>query len=190
MLGTQEAGESNPNETAEATVGRDLFAAGMDRAIEYKRQQQAIYNATAMAQEKAGLTPTVTGMVEDMVPGVTSTKAASLWNSLTGETKGTVASFFLQGTSKAVLAEKFNALPLDQRMALMDGIAQRINSEGRTILLPSEKDNANLQALVQVTQSGSYTATDELIDNLGGLLDMSGLAVPFKAAARFLKGGS
>lgn len=189
MLGTQEAGENNPNETAEAAVGRDLFAAGMDKAIEYKRQQQAIYNATAMAQEKDGLTPTITGMVEDMVPGVSSTKAASLWNSLTGETKGTISSFFLQGTSKAVLAEKFNALPLDQRMALIDGIAQRINSEGRTILLPSEKDNANLQALVQVTQSGSYTATDELIDNLAGLMDISGLAVPFKAASRLLKGG-
>jgi len=189
MLGTQEAGETNLNETAEATITRDLFAAGMDKAIEYKRQQQAIYNATAMAQEKAGLTATVTGMVEDMVPGVSSSKASSLYNSLTDDTRGTIASFFLQGTSKAVMAEKFNALPLDQRMSLMDGIAQRINEEGRTILLPSEKDNANLQSLIEVTRSGSYTATDEVIDNLSGLLDMSGLAVPFRAAARFLSGG-
>ncbi|QHJ80834.1 MAG: hypothetical protein [Bacteriophage sp.] len=189
MLGSQEAGETNPNETAEATVSRDLFAAGMDKAIEYKRQQQAIYNATAMAQEANGLTPTITGVVEDFVPGVTSTKAASLYNSLTGDAKGTIASFFLQGTSKAVMAEKFNSLPLDQRMQLLDGVAQHINSEGRTILLPAEKDNTNLAALMQVTQSGSYTMTDELVDNLSGLLDMSGLAVPFKALSSFIKGG-
>lgn len=189
MLGSQEAGANNPNETAEATLSRDLFAAGMDKAIEYKRQQQAIYNATAMAQEANGLTPTVTGMVEDMVPGVSSSKAASLYNSLTRDTRGTIATFFLQGTSKAVMAEKFNSLPLDQRMQLLDGVAQHINEEGRTILLPSEKDNTNLLALLQVTQSGSYTVTDELIDNLSGLLDISGLAVPFKILGNALKGG-
>lgn len=186
MLGTQEAGETNPNETAEATVSRDLFAAGMDKAIQFKRQQQAIYNATAMAQEENGLTATATGMAENIVPGVSSVKSAQLYSSLSNDTKGVIASFFLQGSSKAALADKFNALPLDQRMAVMDGIATTINSEGRTILLPSEKDSANLHALQAVTQSGAYTVTDEVIDNLGGLLDMSGLALPFRALGRAL----
>ncbi|MFT4271685.1 MAG: hypothetical protein QM578_11790 [Pantoea sp.] len=186
MLGTQEAIETNPSETAEATVSRDLFAAGMDKAVEYKRQQQAIYNATAMAQEEDGLTATVVGMGENLVPGVTSAKSARLYSSLSNDTKGVIASFFLQGTAKSVLADKFNALPLDQRMAVLDGIATTVNSEGRTILLPSEKDNANLATLQAITQSGSYTVTDETLDNLGGLLDMSGLAVPFKMAGRLL----
>lgn len=186
MLGSQEAGETNPQETAEATVSRDLFAAGMDKAIEFKRQQQAIYNATAMAQEENGLVQSVVGMGEDMVPGVTSAKSARLYSSLSDNTKGVIASFFLQGSAKASLADKFNALPLDQRSAMLDGIAQTINSEGRTILLPSEKDSANLQALQAITQSGSYTVTDETIDNLSGLLDMSGLAVPFRMLGKAL----
>lgn len=189
MLGSQEASEANPKETAEATLSRDLFAAGMDKAIEFKRQQQAIYNATAMAQQENGLTQTATSMIEDMVPGVTSVKSARLYNSLSNDTKGVIASFFLQGSSKAALADKFNNLPLDQRQAVLDGIATTVNGEGRTILLPSEKDNANLGALQAITQSGSYTVTDEVIDNLGGLLDMSGLAIPFKAVGRFLKAG-
>ncbi|MCA1176174.1 MULTISPECIES: hypothetical protein [unclassified Pantoea] len=189
MLGSQEAGETNPQETAEATVSRDLFAAGMDKAIEFKRQQQAIYNATAMAQEENGLTTTVVGMGENMVPGVTSAKSARLYSSLSNDTKGVIASFFLQGSSKAALADKFNNLPLDQRMAVLDGIATTVNGEGRTILLPSEKDNANLATLQAITQSGSYTLTDETLDNLSGLLDMSGLAVPFKFAARLLGAG-
>lgn len=189
MLGSQEAAENNPQESAEATVSRDLFAAGMDRAIEFKRQQQAIYNATAMAQEEDGLTVTATNFVENMVPGATSAKSARLYSSLSNDTKGVIASFFLQGTSKAVLADKFNSLPLAQRMAVLDGIATTVNGEGRTILLPAEKDSANLEALQAITQSGSYTVTDETLDNLGGLLDMSGLAVPFKFAARLLKAG-
>ena len=78
-------------------------------------------------------------------------------------------------------------LPIDQRRAALQGLADRINAEGKTALLPDSIDQTNYEGLQQVIENGSYTVSDKYVDNVMGLLDIVGIGSlikgTFKAAA-------
>ncbi|PXL36576.1 hypothetical protein DMS60_18900 [Klebsiella variicola] len=184
MLATKEATQPAPNSTAESADLRELYAQGVGEAMAYQREKQKVYNATKA--KESGLANAV-DVGESFLPLVAGAKQAGVERAVNGGGWNALKAFILPGSSRADMAEKFNSLPIDQRQAALQGLADKINGEGKTALLPDSIDQTNYEGLQQVIENGSYTVSDKYVDNVMGLLDIVGIGSlikgTFKAAA-------
>ncbi|ENC9792006.1 hypothetical protein ABLG01_005707, partial [Klebsiella pneumoniae] len=184
MLATKEATQPVPNSTAESADLRELYAQGVGEAMAYQREKQKVYNATKA--KESGLANAV-DVGESFLPLVAGAKQAGIERAVNGGGWNALKAFILPGSSRAAMAEQFNSLPIDQRQAALQGLADKINGEGKTALLPDSIDQTNYEGLQQVIENGSYTVSDKYVDNVMGLLDIVGIGSlikgTFKAAA-------
>ncbi|MEN4889417.1 hypothetical protein [Erwinia billingiae] len=175
MLATRAAAKTVPDESHESADLRGVYAAGIGEVMDYQRQKQKVYNEMQQRQKDSSSASSWVGMAENMVPGVSGAKQARLFAGLNDSSLGTIASLFLPGSSKAAMSEKFNSLPLSERAQAMNDILRVVGQDGKTLLLPEEKDQANMEVFQQIINDGSYSTTDETIDNVFGVLDMVGI---------------
>lgn len=181
LLGTKEAVQATPNQTEEAADLRGLWAAGISSAIAAQREQQKTLNAM---KQKSNAVADYSAVAEDMLPLVSGAKQAGLETAMGGTGGEALKAFFLPGSSRAAMAEKFNSLPLEERSAALTALSNALSSEGKTILLPDSIDQSNYEALQQIVENGSYTISDKYIDNIMGLLDIAGIGSMIKGGLK------
>lgn len=176
MAATRAASQPVQGESDESGQLRGLVAGAITDVLKYQREKQKYFNEMQIRQAENPESTEWVAAAEGFIPGAMGFKQARMFSSLNDDTKGTIASFFLPGSSKAALAERFNRLPLDQRQAVMENTLNALSSDGQTIFAPSASDQGNLQAFRDIVDEGSYTVTDETVDNLFSVLDMTGIA--------------
>ncbi|QXG07557.1 hypothetical protein [Erwinia phage Pecta] len=190
MVATKAATQVVPSETEESADLRGVYAATITNALDYQRKKQQFYNEMQQTADKSK-TGSYVGMAEDLVPLASGIKQARLSHDLFGDQEKTLAplwSTVLQGTSKAVMADRFNSMPLDARIKFFDKIKDVVQSDGSSLLLPEEYDNANMDAVRTITDAGHYSVTQETIDNVIGVADMIGIGSFLRGAGRAVKG--
>jgi hypothetical protein len=189
MVATRAASQVVPDESEESADLRGVYAATIDKALDYQRSKQQFYNEMQAMQDKSSLGKWV-GLAEDFVPLGMGLKQSRLSHDLFGDQEKTLAplwSTVLIGSSKAKMADRFNSLPLDARVRFFDKIRDVIQSDGSSLLLPEEYDNANMAVVREITDAGHYTATQETIDNIIGVADIIGIGSFLRGAARSLR---
>lgn len=177
MVATHAASKPVPEESQESADLRGVYAATIQKALSYQRSKQQFYNEM-QALDNNNTTAKYIGIAEDFIPLTMGAKQRKLSSDLFGDEESTLAplwsSVFL-GTSKAVMADRFNKLPLDARIRFFDKISDVIQKDGSSILLPEEFDNANMDAVRTITDAGHYSVTQETIDNVIGVADIVGV---------------
>lgn len=187
MAATRAASQPVQGESDESGQLRGLVAGAITDVLKYQREKQKYFNEMQIRQAENPESTEWVNTAESFIPGTLGFKQARMFSSLNDDTKGTIASFFLPGSSKASMAEKFNRLPLDQRQAVMENTLNALAADGQTIFAPAASDQGNLQAFRDIVDEGTYTVTDETVDNLFGVLDMMGIAGWIRGATRGVK---
>jgi len=187
LLATKEASQPVQGETEEAADLRGVWAAGVGNVLQYQREQQKQFNAMQQKDNESAL-PDAVGFAEDLLPLVSGAKTAGQVTALGGTGSEALKAFFLPGSGKEKIVSDFNNLPLAERQAAMESIAAALNKNGKTIFLPDSIDQENYEAFQQIVGNGSYTITDKYVDNIFGLLDITGIGSAirksFKAAGK------
>ncbi|KFC01064.1 hypothetical protein GTGU_03581 [Trabulsiella guamensis ATCC 49490] len=183
LLATKEATQPVSGETEEAADLRGVWAASIGEVLNYQREQQKALN-TMQQKDTVSAAPDVVAFGEDLIPLVSGAKTAGTVRSLGGSGLDALKGFFLPGSAKAKIAEDFNNLPMEDRRAALETIATAMNKDGKTILLPDSIDQENYEAFQQVIQNGTYTVTDKVVDNIFGLLDITGIGSVISKSAR------
>lgn len=189
MVATQAASKPVDNESQESADLRGVYAATINRALDYQRSKQQFYNEM-QALDNNNTTAKYVGIAEDFIPLTMGAKQSKLSKDLFGEEQSTLAplwSMVFTGSSKAVMADRFNKLPLDARVRFFDKIKDVIQKDGSSLLLPEEFDNANMEAVRTITDAGHYTATQETIDNIIGVADIIGVGSILRGIGRARK---
>lgn len=175
MVGTQEASKTVPNESAESSDLREVWATGINKVLNFQREKQKFYNEM-QARQEANQSATYVGMAEDFVPMASGFKNSMLANELSGgSTISKVWQTILPGEAKSDMVDKFNSIPFEQRAAVMNKAMDIIAKNGSTIVLPEEMDQANLSIFRDMVEAGEYTVTDRVVDNVLGVLDTVGV---------------
>lgn len=177
MVTTQAAEKSVPSETNEAADLRGLYAAGVQDVLNYQREKQKVYNEMQLKQDANKAAPWVSA-AEDFVPLAYGYKQARISQDFFGGDSSAVKTMLgtvLSGSSTAARNAAFNRIPLEDRARMLHSVADMISANGQTILLPEGSDQGNMRALQDTIESGSYTTTDETIDNILGVLDVVGI---------------
>lgn len=191
MVATRAASQVVPDETEESANLRGVYAATIEKALDYQRQKQQFYNEMQqMANEDK--TGSYVSMAEDFIPLVHGVKQARLSHDLFGDQEKTLAPLWasvFSGSSKAKMADRFNSLPLDARVRFFDKIKDVVQSDGSSLLLPEEFDYANMDAVRTITDAGHYSVTMETIDNVIGVADIIGIGWLLRGAGKALRGG-
>lgn len=191
MVATRAASQVVPDETEESADLRGVYAATITKALDYQRQKQQFYNEMQALSDN-NKTAGYVSMGEDLIPGVTGVKQARLSHDLFGDQEKTLAPLWaavFTGSSKAKMADRFNSMPLDARIRFFDKIKDVVQSDGSSLLLPEEFDNANMDAVRTITDAGHYSVTQETIDNVVGVADIIGIGSFLRGASRLLRGG-
>lgn len=184
MVATQEASKVNPDETEEAGNLRGVWAAGINKVLDFQREKQKFYNEMQLRQD-ANKSAGYVGMAEDLVPTVSGYKTASLVSDLTNSgSLSTLWGTFLPGESKQKMVENFNQIPFEERANVMNKAMDIIAQHGSTITLPEEQDQANMAIFRDMVEAGDYTATDRVIDNVLGVLDVVGVLGAIKVVSK------
>jgi len=175
MVATRAAAQPVQGESDESGQLRGTVAAAITGVLDYQKQKQKFFNQMKLNEEQnSSATPWV-DFAEGFVPGTMGYKQARMFNGIADSTVGTVASMLLPGSSRAALADKFNHLPIEQRQAFMENMMNVLESDGQTILLPEEADRANMSAFRDIVEQGTYTVTNETVDNMLGVMDAMGI---------------
>lgn len=188
MAATRAASQPVQGESDESGQLRGLVAGAITDVLQYQREKQKYFNEMQVRQAENPESTEWINVGESFIPGATGAKQARLFSSLNEDTKGTLASFFLPGSSKAAMADKFNRLPLDQRQAVMENMSNILASDGQTIFAPAASDQGNLQAFRDIVDQGTYTVTDETVDNLFGVMDIMGIGGWIRGATNLVRG--
>ena len=190
MVGTQEAAKINPHESEESASLRGVWAAGINRVLDFQREKQKFYNEMQLRQD-ANKAATYVGAAEDMVPTVSGYKTASLVSDLTNSgSLSTLWGTLLPGESKEKLASTFNQIPFEERALVMQKAMDVIAQHGSTIVLPEEKDQANMSIFRDMVEAGDYTMTNRVVDNILGVLDVTGVLGAIKMVGKAAKGAT
>ena len=190
MVGTQEASKINPNETEEATSLRGVWAAGINRVLDFQREKQKFYNEMQLRQD-ANKAATYVGSAEDFIPTVSGYKTSSLVSDLTSSgSLSTLWGTLLPGESKEKLVSSFNQIPFEERQLVMQKAMDVIAKHGSTIVLPEEMDQANMSIFRDMVEAGDYTLTDRVVDNVLGVLDVTGVLGAIKMVGKAAKGAT
>lgn len=175
MVATRAASQPVDGESDESGQLRGTVAAAITNVLAYQKEKQKFFNEMKLREsENAAATPWVEA-AEGFVPGTMGFKQARMFSGLGDSTVGTIASMFLPGSSKAALADKFNRLPLEERQSVMENMMNVLAQDGQTILLPEEADRANMTAFRDIVEQGTYTVTNESVDNMLGVMDAMGI---------------
>lgn len=175
MVGTQEASKTVPNESNESSDLREVWATGINKVLDFQREKQKFYNEM-QARQEANKSATYVGMAEDLIPLASGFKSSMLANELSGGTGiSKTWQTILPGEAKSDMVDKFNSIPFEQRAAVMNKAMDIIAKHGSTIVLPEEMDQANLSIFRDMVESGDYTVTDRVVDNVLGVLDTVGI---------------
>lgn len=194
---SSESSLPNDGATIESASLRGVAAAGIEQALDYMRLKQRVVNEHALTEKESGSLADWGAIGESIVPLMDGYKAAkakaAISASVGGESSGVIGTAWnvlLPGQARANAAEQFNSLPLEQRMQLLNKVSETIANEGKTILLPSDMDRGNLAALQDVIDSGSYTLTEQTIDNVFGVLDVVGVGALLRKGYKAVKAAS
>lgn len=187
MVATRAASQPVDGESDESGQLRGTVAAAITNVIAYQREKQKFFNEMKLRESENPSATEWVNTAEMFTPGTLGFKQARAFSSLNDSTLGTIASFFLPGSSKAAMADKFNRLPLEDRQAVMENTMNMLSADGQTIFMPSAADQGNLAAFRDIVDEGSYTVTQETVDNLVGVLDVVGIG---GFLAKFTKGGA
>lgn len=190
MVGTRAAEKTVKNESHESSFIRADLGASIAVTNDYRRKVQQLYNEQQLLSDRSSV-PQYLGMAEDLVPMVSGYKEARINEALMGEKASTWRKMWdsvWTGNTIADRRDTFNAMPLDARMRAIDGLADAIQSNGSTILLPDEKDQYNLKVLQETVDANGYNVTTQTVDNILGLMDMVGMGTVLRSAGRALKG--
>lgn len=175
MVATRAASQPVQGESDESGQLRGTVAAAITNVLAYQKEKQKFFNEMKLREnENSAATPWV-DLAEGFVPGAMGAKQARMFSGLQENTLGTIASFFLPGSSRAALADKFNRLPLEERQSVMENMMDTLSADGQTILLPEEADRANMSAFRDIVEQGTYTVTNETVDNMLGVMDAMGV---------------
>ena len=184
MAATRAAAQPVEGESDESGQLRGTVAAAITNVLQYQQQKQKFFNEMKIRESENPSATSWVNTAEGFVPGTMGLKQARTFSSLEDNTIGTIASFFLPGSSKAAMADKFNRLPLEERQAVMENTMETLAADGQTIFMPSAADQGNLAAFRDIVDEGSYTVTQESIDNMLGVLDATGVASFFRSLYR------
>lgn len=186
MVATRAATAPMANENEEAALQRGIGAAAISEVLEFQRKKQAFYNQMQLTQnaEKAA---TYVNMAEGFIPLTYGYKESRINAALLGDKaeewrKGWDTVW--AGTTAADRRDWFNRLPLEQRQKAMDTVMDVISTNGQTIFLPEEMDSVNFKVFRNTVESGAYTAGDETVDNILGILDVVGVGSLLRTAAK------
>jgi len=190
MVATRVAEQPVKGEGNEAADLRGLFAAGITSVLDYQREKQKLYNEMQL-REDANKAASYVGAAEDFIPLVQGYKEARINSDLLGadSTKlRTAWDTVWTGETKADRRDWFNRIPLEDRSRVLNKVMDVVGSNGQTILLPEQYDNANMRALQDMVDSGSYSATEQTVDNVLGVLDAVGIGSFLRKGITSLKG--
>lgn len=177
MVATRAAEQTVEGESQEASIQRGIGAAAIQDVLNAQRAKQQIYNELQLKQDTQKAAPYVS-LAEDFIPLVWGYKEARINRDLLGDDASALRTAWdsvWKGNTIADRRDWFNKIPLESREQVMQQVLEVINNNGSTILLPEEIDSVNLKAFKDTVESGSYTATDQTIDNIIGLLDIVGV---------------
>jgi hypothetical protein len=184
MVGTQEASKAVPGESQESADMRGVWASSINKVLDFQREKQKFYNEMQLRQD-ANKAATYVDIAESFIPVTYGYKQSSLANDLSGGTAlSTLWQTILPGEAKSTMVEKFNQIPFEQRAAVMQKAMDIIAEHGSTIILPEESDQANMSIFRDMVESGEYTLTHRVADNVIGVLDSIGLLSILRAASK------
>lgn len=184
MVGTQEASKAVPGESQESADMRGVWASSINKVLDFQREKQKFYNEMQLRQD-ANKAATYVDIAESFIPVTYGYKQSSLANDLSGGTAlSTLWQAILPGEAKSTMVEKFNQIPFEQRAAVMQKAMDIIAEHGSTIVLPEESDQANMSIFRDMVESGEYTLTHRVADNVIGVLDSIGLLSILRAASK------
>lgn len=192
MVATHAATKTVKGESHESSFIRADLGASVVAANEYQRKVQQLYNEQQLLSERSSI-PQYVGMAEDMAPMVHGYKEARINEQLMGDKGSTWRKMWdtvWVGNTIADRRDTFNAMPLDARMRALDGLAEAIQSNGSTILLPDEKDQYNLKVLQETIDANAYNVTTQTVDNILGLMDVVGMGAMLRGIKRLASGAS
>lgn len=184
MVGTQEASKSVPGESQESADMRGVWASSINKVLDFQREKQKFYNEMQLRQDANKAAPYV-DIAESFIPLTYGYKQSSIANDLSGGTAiSTLWQTILPGEAKSTMVEKFNQIPFEQRAAVMQKAMDIIAEHGSTILLPEESDQANMNIFRDMVESGEYTLTHRVADNVIGVLDSIGVLALLRTASK------
>lgn len=190
MVATRSAEKTVKGESHESSFIRADLGASVIATNEYQRKVQQLFNEQQMMSDRSSV-PEYVGMAEDLVPLVYGYKEARINEQLMGDKGSTWRKMWdtvWAGNTVADRRDTFNAMPLDARMRALDGLADAIQSNGSTILLPDEKDQYNLKVLQETVDANAYNVTTQTVDNIIGLMDMVGVGIALRSVTKGLRG--
>lgn len=176
MVATKSVSKPIPHETNESIRNRDIMGEAIGNVLKYQQSMQKVYNEVRLQDEAsyAG----IVGAFETMIPPVFGLKEVERSRKFKGEEYGifeTLNRALTPGSSRKDRAEFFNALPLEQRQAVVNKFIDVMNEDGQSFLLPDSMDAPSLSELQAMTEVGAYTTGDKYIDNAFGALDAAGI---------------
>jgi hypothetical protein len=192
MVASRAAEAPVKGEANEAADLRGLFASSIQDVLNYQREKQRVYNEIQLKMD-ANKAASYVGAAEDFIPTVSGYKEARINADLLGNNSSALRTAWdtvWAGTTKADRRDWFNRIPLEDRARAMEKVMDIVGSNGQTILLPEEMDNANMAAFRDAVEQGSYTSTDETIDNILGVLDIVGVGSILRGAGKSLLRGA
>ncbi|AJT60719.1 hypothetical protein [Citrobacter phage CVT22] len=188
MVATKAATQKVDSETQEAALQRGIAAAGINEVLEFQREKQKHYNSMQLVSDKDKTADWVS-TAEGFIPLASGYKEARITRDLAGNdwsTFRTAMATIFNGKTVKERNEMFNSLPINQRMQMMDKIADIISTDGQTIFLPSSRDTVNLKAFMQTVESDGYSTTEETVDNILGVLDFAGVGSMVRTGANYV----
>lgn len=127
-----------------------------------------------------------------LVPTAYNTQTKSVLDGMvkalnTGDTTG-FTDWLLAGNSRMDITKMINSVPPENRLPLQAALIDIINSES-SIYLPGDNDYAKFD-MMRSTVLGDYSETDQVIDNIVGVLDLiPGISLLGKGIKYLNKGG-
>ena len=183
--------EESINENAEMETVRINTGAIINEVNETKRQREALVNSTLAASNPTTM-DTVVDFAEYLVPFVESKRLQTLVSDYRNEEDLTTRAqtfadiAFLTGSDKKGLINALRSMSPSEQLAASQALVDVLNSS-EELLLPDENDLAKADFLRTFLEDGYYTTTDEWIDNVVSLLDLTILAKPIGSAVKLVK---
>lgn len=172
--------EDGGEKTEEQVVVRSHLSQFADEYWERKKELQHLVN-----MEVAKGDSSTVGALGDifeyyLIPSASGKQAkdilTAMQETLTGESTTDINDLFLVGSANMDLKEMITSLAPDKRIEMAKLMMEVVNSNSG-VYLQDENDYAKFDTITRVV-AGEYTETDEVIDNIFGVLDV----IPFVGA--------
>lgn len=174
--------------TEEGFLTRDAQIDIYREANEYNAAAQNLINSQTAFTDQSTI-KMVADIGEVIVPFLDQALTASLRKEMVDAgidvAGGNASAFLLLGSTKAALADAFQKMPLSTRTELLTSIEQYVKSNDSVVL---DSNGLFLADYLQtILIDGSYSTSDEWVDNVIGLLDIVGIGGAIRGVAKIGK---